>query len=226
MLRRSNPSYINSEFAAGNPTCREYILPYGQNALSSPKINIMKKSLPLLFSAMLFATSCSNMLEKQLDIYEDATNELESIDDFQALMNEVLDTGSEISRLVAKDTEEDKEERKEDYGTDYEMMLDSVETMRNRYLTNADRLFLGYTYNFVERRILLYQMAADRYCKAESIEELNTFKEIIDRYSRLSFIESQRACDPPASIRKEYETKKDLAESCFDVAKKRILDEE
>ena len=39
-------------------------------------------------------------------------------------------------------------------------------------------------------------------------------------------MESQRACDPPAKIREEYEEAKELAESCFDVAKKRILEEE
>ena len=166
------------------------------------------------------------MFEKQLDIYEDATEELDGIDDFSALMNEALDTGTKIAKVIALTTDEEREELKEDYADQHEAMLDSVEKMRDNYYSNVDRLFLEYTYNFVERRILLYQMAADRYCTTESIEELNAVKDIIKRYSKLSFVESQRSCDPPAKIREEYEAKKELAENCFDVAKKRILNEE
>ena len=166
------------------------------------------------------------MFEKQLDIYEDATEELDGIDDFSALMNEALDTGTKIAKVIALTTDEEREELKENYADQHEAMLDSVEKMRDNYYSNVDRLFLEYTYNFVERRILLYQMAADRYCTTESIEELNAVKDIIKRYSKLSFVESQRSCDPPAKIREEYEAKKELAENCFDVAKKRILNEE
>jgi hypothetical protein len=166
------------------------------------------------------------MFEKQLDIYEDATEELDGIDDFSALMNEALDTGTKIAKVIALTTDEEREELKENYADQHEAMLDSVEKMRENYYSNVDRLFLEYTYNFMERRILLYQMAADRYCTTESIEELNAVKDIIKRYSKLSFVESQRSCDPPAKIREEYEAKKELAENCFDVAKKRILNEE
>ena len=166
------------------------------------------------------------MFEKQLDIYEDATEELDGIDDFSALMNEALDTGTKIAKVIALTTDEEREELKEDYADQHEAMLDSVEKMRDNYYSNVDRLFLEYTYNFVERRILLYQMAADRYCTTECIEELNAVKDIIKRYSKLSFVESQRSCDPPAKICEEYEAKKELAENCFDVAKKRILNEE
>ena len=154
------------------------------------------------------------------------TEELDGIDDFSALMNEALDTGTKIAKVIALTTDEEREELKENYADQHEAMLDSVEKMRENYYSNVDRLFLEYTYNFVERRILLYQMAADRYCTTESIEELNAVKDIIKRYSKLSFVESQRSCDPPAKIREEYEAKKELAENCFDVAKKRILNEE
>ena len=186
----------------------------------------MKKSLFILLTIMLFTTSCSDMFEKQLDIYEDALEELDDVKDFQSLMNEALNTETKISYVIAKTTEEEKNELKEDYEDMYEQMLDSVETIRNSYYSEVDRLFLGYTYNFVERRTLLYQMAADRYCKTEYIEELNAIKEVIKRYSKLSFVESQRSCDPPAKVREEYEAAKELADNCFDVAKKRILDKE
>lgn len=186
----------------------------------------MKKSLLVLLAIMLFTTSCSDMFEKQLDIYEDALEELEDVKDFQTLMNEALNTETKISYVIAKTTDEEINELKEDYKETYEQMLDSVEIMRKSYYSEVDRIFLGYTYNFVERRILLYQMAADRYCKTEHIEELNAIKEIIKRYSKLSFVESQRSCDPPAKIRDEYEAAKELADNCFDVAKKRIIDKE
>ena len=186
----------------------------------------MRKSLFILLAITLFTTSCSDMIEKQLEIYEDAWDELEDVNDFPSLMNEALDTETRISYVVAKSTDEEINELKEDYEEKYEHMLDSVKTMRESYYSEVDRLFLEYTYNFVERRTLLYQMAADRYCKTEYIEELNAIKEVIKRYSKLSFVESQRSCDPPAKVREEYEAAKELADNCFDVAKKRILDKE
>jgi hypothetical protein len=186
----------------------------------------MRKSLFILLAITLFTTSCSDMIEKQLEIYEDAWDELEDVNDFPSLMNEALDTETRISYVVAKSTDEEINELKEEYEEKYEHMLDSVKTMRESYYSKVDRLFLEYTYNFVERRTLLYQMAADRYCKTEYIEELNAIKEVIKRYSKLSFVESQRSCDPPAKIREEYEAAKELADNCFDVAKKRILDKE
>lgn len=185
----------------------------------------MKRSLPIFIIATLFTASCSDMFDKQLEIYEDAMEELDGIDEFHVLMNEALDTETKIAKVIAQTTDEEREELKEDYGEEYEAMLDSVKKVRNYYYSHVDRLFLGYTYNFVERRILLYQMAADRYCKTEHIEELNAIRDIIKRYTQLSFVESQRSCDPPARIREEYEAKKNLAENCFDVAKKRILND-
>jgi hypothetical protein len=184
----------------------------------------MKNILPVLFLALLFTTSCSNIIEKQLDIYSDAIEELDDVDDFNVLMNKILDTETRISLTTANDEEE--EELKEEYEESYELMIDSVETMRKEYYSKADKLFLGYTYNFIERRILLYEMAADRYCKAEYIEEINAIKELTKRYSQLSFVESQRSCDPPAVIREKYEATKNLAENCFDLAKKRIADKD
>ena len=182
----------------------------------------MKRSLPLLLIVALSTMSCSDMFEKQLDIYEKAIEELDDIDDFNALMKEILDTESSISLTIASATDEDKEDLKEEYSENYELMLDSLEKRRNDYYAKADKLFLEYTFNFVERRIILYKMAADRYCKTQHNEELDALREIIKRYSQLSFVDNQRSCDPPAKIREEYEATRNLAENCFDVAKKRI----
>lgn len=190
------------------------------------KISIMRNFLPIILFTILFSTSCSDIFEKQIDIYEEAVKGLEDADNFQSLMDEALNTETLISQIQAKATEEERIELKDEYGELYQQMLDSIETIRNSYYSKVDRLFLGYTYNFVERRILLYKMAADRYCKAEHIEELNAIKELIRRYSQLSFVESQRSCDPPAKIREEYESTKNLAENCYEVARKRIEETE
>lgn len=188
------------------------------------KTLIMKNILPIMLLSLLFTTSCSNTIEKQFDIYNDAIEELDGTDDFNVLMNKILDTESNISQTIATATDEDQEDLKEEYEENYELMLDSLENRRNDYYAKADKMFLEYTFNFVERRIILYRIAADRYCKTEYIEELNAIREIINRYSRLSFVDSQRSCDPPAKIREEYEATRNLAENCFDLAKKRILE--
>ena len=190
------------------------------------KTLIMKNILPIMLLSLLFTTSCSNTIEKQFDIYNDAIEELDGTDDFNVLMNKILDTESNISQTIATATDEEQEDLKEEYEENYELMLDSLESRRNDYYAKADKMFLEYTFNFVERRIILYSIAADRYCKTEYIEELNALREIINRYSRLSFVDSQRSCDPPAKIREEYEATRNLAENCFDLAQKRILEGE
>ena len=73
----------------------------------------MKKSLPILVLAMLCTTSCSDMFEKQLDIYEDAIDELDDIDEFHILMNEALDTETKIAKVIALTSDEEREELKE-----------------------------------------------------------------------------------------------------------------
>lgn len=185
----------------------------------------MKNIAPLLFIVAFFTASCNDMFEKQLKIYDNAIDDLEDIEDFQTLIHKTLDTETKIATLIAKTKDEEKEELEKEYGDSYKAILDSVSNIREDYYSQVDRLFLEYTFNFVERRTLLYKIAADRYCKTEYIEELDAIKEIIKRYSKLSFVESQRSCDPPESVRKEYETQKELAENCFDVAKKRILED-
>ena len=68
----------------------------------------MKNILPILLLALLFTTSCSNMIEKQLDIYSDAIEKLDDVDDFNVLMNEILDTETNISQTIAASTDEEK----------------------------------------------------------------------------------------------------------------------
>lgn len=185
----------------------------------------MKKRIALLLSSMLLLTACSDIFEKQIEIYHDAIEALDDADEFAILMEEALNTGIEIAAVSAKATEEVVEELKEEYGAEYETMLDSIETLHSEYFARVDRMFLGYTFNFVERRTLLYRMAADRYCKAERTEELEAVKDIIERYSALSHVAGQRACDPPAKIRDDYEAARELAENCFEVAKAKIEEE-
>ena len=185
----------------------------------------MKKRITLLLSAMLLLTACSDIFEKQIEIYHDAIEALDDADEFAILMEEALNTGTGIAITASKATEEDIEELKEEYGAEYETMLDSIETLHNEYFARVDRMFLGYTFNFVERRTLLYRMAADRYCKATQTEELEAVKDIIERYSALSHVASQRACDVPAKIRDDYEAARELAENCYEVAKTKIEEE-
>ena len=62
----------------------------------------MKNILPIMLLMMLFTTSCSNTIEKQLDIYSDAIEELDDVDDFNVLMNEILDTETNISQTIGR----------------------------------------------------------------------------------------------------------------------------
>lgn len=181
----------------------------------------MRKSFALLLAAILI-TGCNNLIEEKLEIYDDAIDELDGIDGFTDLMYEVIATERAAAHAEGKMKEKNWNKLKEKYGTEYELMLDSIENIRDSYLKRVDLLFLGYTYNFVERRTLLYRMAADSYCTAEYMQELDAVREVIKRYSALSYVDGQRHCDPPLKIREEYEAARELAENCYNVAKARI----
>ena len=181
----------------------------------------MKNYFALLLAATLL-TGCNDLIEEKLEIYEDAIEELDGIDRFTDLMDEAIATERAVARAEGKMKEKSLNKLKESYGTEYELMLDSIENVRDSYLKRVDRLFLRYTYNFVERRTLLYRMAADSYCTAEYMQELDAVRELIKRYSALSYVDGQRHSDPPLKIREEYEAARELAENCYNVAKARI----
>lgn len=175
--------------------------------------------------ALIIATGCTDLIEKKLEIYTDAIEQLDEAEDLVSLMSQAIATESAVARAVAKTGEEKMAKMKEEYGTEYEAMLDSVDTVRDSYYRSVDKIFLGYAYNFLERRTLLYNMAADSYCIAECTEELDAVRELIKRYSKLSYVNGQRACDPPLKVREEYEAAKELAENCYSVAQARIKEE-
>ena len=63
--------------------------------------------------------------------------------------------------------------------------------------------------HFVELRAALYECAAVVGREAVSEAELKGVKDMLRHCSAELYINGQRACDPPASVRKRYETAKE-----------------
>ena len=94
---------------------------------------------------------------------------------------------------------------------------DDFVASRERFYAAVDRKFAEHRVgHFVEQRTLLYKKAAQLYGTAENVDGLNAMKELLKRCSAALYIDGQRACDPPAAVRREYAKAKDAAQEAFE----------
>ena len=62
--------------------------------------------------------------------------------------------------------------------------------------------------HFVELRTALYEKAAQVNVDAVNADGTKAMKQLLKRCSAALYIDGQRACDPPASVRERYEQAK------------------
>ena len=80
---------------------------------------------------------------------------------------------------------------------------------RGRFRAAVDEKLVQFRHgHFVELRTALYECAAVVGKEAVSEAELKGVKEMLGLCSAALYINGQRACDPPASVRKRYEEAK------------------
>lgn len=80
---------------------------------------------------------------------------------------------------------------------------------RGRFRAAVDEKLVQFRHgHFVELRTALYECAAAVGKEAVSEAELKGMKEVLGLCSAALYINGQRACDPPASVRKRYEEAK------------------
>ena len=80
---------------------------------------------------------------------------------------------------------------------------------RDSFYVVVDRKFAGFRKgHFVELRTALYERAAAVCEAAESKEGAVAMRDLLKRCSAALYIDGQRACDPPKSVRERYEQAK------------------
>lgn len=183
----------------------------------------MKRNIFLLLAFTIIFSACSDIFERQLDIYAEAIEELDDVKSLPALLDKAIKTECEIASVFAMATEEEWSELKEDYeAAEYDVMLDSVDVVRDLYFRNVDALYNGYIMHFVEKRILLYGKVAAAYENSIYIEEVNALSDFLKRYSAKAYIDGQRVCDPPEEVVKEYNAIKATAKQNYEEALVRL----
>lgn len=186
----------------------------------------MKKNIFLLCAFAMLFSACSDIFERQLEVYEDATKELEEVKSVSDLLDKAIKTECEIAAVLAWATDEEWQELKEDYeAAEYDVMLDSVDAVRDLYFRHVDALYKGYVMHFVEKRVLLYGKVAKAFAGALYIEEVNALDDFLKRYSAKAYIDGQRVCDPPEELREEYASVKALAKQNYEEALVRLSGE-
>ncbi|MBO7302150.1 MAG: hypothetical protein J6U58_05510 [Bacteroidaceae bacterium] len=183
----------------------------------------MKKTIFLLLVSVMLFSGCSDIFERQLDIYNDAIEELDDVKSLSDLLDKAINTECDIASVMALATEEEWNELREDYeAAEYDVMLDSVDAVRDIYFRNVEHLYNGYVMHFVEKRIALYGKVATAYSSAIYIEQVAALNDFLKSYSAKAYIDGQRVCDPPEEIKKEYNSIKALAKQNYEEALVRL----
>lgn len=209
--------YIAPALGFFHKFCRFPLLPY----ISNGKIITMKKGNILFVLPLLFA-GCNNIFEEQLSVYDDARENVVEVKEFESLVDNVIEMEIKIAGMLAAHTVEADEELQESLGDEYFIMQDSVYAVRRAYYSVADSMFASFTGHFVEKRIVLYKKAIQYYNKVKSADELVAADEAVKRFSAMAYVDGQRLCDPPQTIRHEYDSIKAAANECYEKVLQRL----
>ena len=135
----------------------------------------------------------------------------DTISSISAVVEHCLSTRTEDIRILEQYKSGGGEKLQERFGDEYASLLSGVECLRDSFCTIMDGKFVACKMHFVEKRTLLYGMAAELYAGAQYPEELEVVKTIVEEYSAKAYVCGQRLCDPPANIIAAYDSVKSLA---------------
>ena len=181
----------------------------------------MRKTIILVAVLSLF-TACSNIFDKQIEVYKNASEQFAENKGIHSLIDNVIDTEIAVAGMLAAHSNENDEALQESLGTEYYTMQDSIRAVRVGYYSTVDSLFKSYKGHFVEKRIILYAKAIENYNKVATLDELAAVDEVIKRFSAMSYIEGQRVCDPPLKVRQRYDSLKTAAVNSYEAALVRL----
>ena len=182
----------------------------------------MRKTFYSLLAAFSLVACSENPLEQQSQLYCAAIEKADTISSISAVVEHCLSTRTEDIRILEQYKSGGGEELQERFGDEYASLLSGVECLRDSFCTIMDSKFVACKMHFVEKRTVLYGMAAEFYANAQYLEELEAVKTVAADYSAKAYVCGQRLCDPPANIIAAYDSVKSLAAECYASAVERL----
>ena len=127
--------------------------------------------------------------------YDDAIEAIQDIESYEDFARFVFATEGRVAGAAARC-----------YGE--ELPAEFI-TSRDSFYSIVDKRIVGYRVgHFVEQRTVLYEQAAAVIAAAENAEGVAAIKQLLKRCSAALYIDGQRVCDPPKSVRERYEQAK------------------
>ena len=127
--------------------------------------------------------------------YDDAIEAIQDIESYEDFARFVFATEGRVAGAAARC-----------YGE--ELPAEFI-TSRDSFYSIVDKRIVGYRRgHFVEQRTVLYEQAAAVIAATENAEGVAAIKQLLKRCSAALYIDGQRACDPPKSVRERYEQAK------------------
>lgn len=165
----------------------------------------MKHILSLLFLSLPFI-GCSDGYDKLISDYEYTIEELHASGELDVALSSIFFTEQQVLRLMQT-------------GDTVTPVVDGravrVLQLRDSLMNLAEMVYCSDVRHFIEKRTVLYRMAADYYSSASGLRELDSLKAMTARFSAMAYSDGQRACDPPSAVREAYRAAREHAYKCY-----------
>ena len=150
----------------------------------------MKKTFLLIAFCCVLCICCS-----ERPSYDDAIDDIEDIESYEEFARFIFETEGRVAGAATRC-----------YGE--ELPADFIAS-RDSFYSIVDKRIVGYRRgHFVEQRTVLYEQAAAVLGTLESARAADAVTALLKRCSAALYIDGQRVCDPPKSVRERYEQAK------------------
>lgn len=174
--------------------------------LAAEKVKSMKIRLFASALTLLSITACGDFREQPVEIYSSAMDSVGRNPSLESVTYNLLNAELESRRYISSLTAEEKTELLFDTLDEY--YVKSAD-LRKEIFALAESAYSASHMHFIEKRTILYRTATEFYGRVKGLDELTAVKEIVEHYSKLSYVDGQRFCDPPADVRKRYKEAQD-----------------
>ena len=150
----------------------------------------MKRNLLLIVLGCVLCICCA-----ERPSYDDAINDIEDLESFEEFARFILETEGQVSGAAARC-----------YGED---LPPEFIASRDSFYSIVDKRIVEYRVgHFVEQRTVLYEQAAAVLGTLDNAQAAEAVSALLKRCSAALYIDGQRVCDPPKSVRERYEQAK------------------
>ena len=172
------------------------------------------KNILITFLLVIPLIGCDDKYDHLIETYNASFEEINATQEPACLVARLFETEMLVLRYLPVDGAVN--------AMDSESSVNMVFLMRDSMVSLADRFFSGNTCHFVEKRTVLYNGAAESYKMVRNYKELQLVKEYVEKYSVMAYVDGERACDPPVSVREAYAIAREMEQRGYRDAARRI----